>query len=243
MPAKGTNVENGAGKSTRRIIKRYSNRKLYDARDSKYVTLLQIAEMVRNGEDVQIIDNTTKEDKTDVTIAAAISEELRSKPHSVFLGTWRGLIQERGERLLHSLREGPIGRLIPTPSSAETRDAGIKSEERESGAVPPAGAGRALSGSGDQPASGKHDTRLTLAELVASSRSTLDQWQHAIDERIRAMLPSSALLADLRGEVEKLKVRIGALENAVSALKRDASVEPADRANTQQGDDPGRVGG
>ena len=42
-----------------RVIKRYSNRKLYDTRDSRYVTLLQIAEMVRGGEEVQIIDNTT----------------------------------------------------------------------------------------------------------------------------------------------------------------------------------------
>ena len=43
------------------VIKRYSNRKLYDTKDSRYVTLLQIAEMVRGGEEVQIIDNNTKD--------------------------------------------------------------------------------------------------------------------------------------------------------------------------------------
>src|SRR6185436_20624066 len=59
----------------RRIIKRYSNRKLYDTRDSRYVTLLQIAGMVRAGEDVQIIDNATKEDKIEVTLAFIIFEE------------------------------------------------------------------------------------------------------------------------------------------------------------------------
>ena len=59
----------------RRVIKRYSNRKLYDTKDSRYVTLLQIAEMIRANEDVQIIDNATKEDKTDVTLALIISEE------------------------------------------------------------------------------------------------------------------------------------------------------------------------
>ena len=32
-----------------RVIKRYSNRKLYDTKDSRYVTLLQIAGMVRTG--------------------------------------------------------------------------------------------------------------------------------------------------------------------------------------------------
>ena len=37
-----------------RVIKRYSNRKLYDTKDSRYVTLQQIGEMVREGEDVLI---------------------------------------------------------------------------------------------------------------------------------------------------------------------------------------------
>jgi polyhydroxyalkanoate synthesis repressor PhaR len=56
----------------RRIVKRYSNRKLYDTKDSRYVTLLQIAEMVRSGEEVQIIDNNSKQDLTEVTLAQII---------------------------------------------------------------------------------------------------------------------------------------------------------------------------
>ena len=67
----------GAGEKPRRVIKRYSNRKLYDTKDSRYVTLQQIGEMVRAGEEVQIIDNATKEDKTEVTLALIISEELK----------------------------------------------------------------------------------------------------------------------------------------------------------------------
>jgi len=69
--------------------------------------------MVRAGEDVQIIDNQSKEDKTEVTLALIISEELKSQPRSVPLGTLRDLIHQRGERFLSQLREGPIGRLIP----------------------------------------------------------------------------------------------------------------------------------
>src|SRR5262245_44136286 len=101
------------GDKPRRVIKRYSNRKRYDSKDSRYVTLQQIGEMVRAGEEVQIIDNATKEDKTEVTLALIISEDLKSQPRSVPLGTLRDLIQERGERLISQLREGPIGRLIP----------------------------------------------------------------------------------------------------------------------------------
>ena len=96
----------------RRVVKRYSNRKLYDTKDSRYVTLLQIAEIIRAGEDVQIIDNSSKEDKTDVTLALIISEELRTQPRAIPLSTLKSLIRDRGDRLLTHLRIRPIGRLL-----------------------------------------------------------------------------------------------------------------------------------
>ena len=76
----GMETSKDAGDKPRRVIKRYSNRKLYDTRDSRYVTLQQIGEMVRAGEEVQIIDNKTKEDKTEVTLALILSEDLKSQP-------------------------------------------------------------------------------------------------------------------------------------------------------------------
>src|SRR5512140_566886 len=93
----------------RRMLKREGNRKLYDTKDSRYVTLAQIAELVRGGDDVQVIDNATKEDKTEATLALIISEEVKSRPKSVPLGTLRDLVHQRSEKLLSQLREGPIG--------------------------------------------------------------------------------------------------------------------------------------
>jgi len=80
-PADGTGAP-ASSEKPRRVIKRYSNRKLYDTKDSRYVTLLQIAEMVRTGEEVQIIDNNTKEDLTEVTLAQIIYEEQKQKASS-----------------------------------------------------------------------------------------------------------------------------------------------------------------
>lgn len=81
-----------AGESAVRVIKRYSNRKLYDTKSSRYVTLPQIADLLRNGENVQIVDNRTKEDKTEVTLALIISEELRLSPRGIPLATLTALI-------------------------------------------------------------------------------------------------------------------------------------------------------
>jgi polyhydroxyalkanoate synthesis repressor PhaR len=111
----------------RRIIKRYSNRKLYDTKDSRYVTLLQIAEMVRTGEEVQIIDNNTKDDLTEITLAQIIYEEQKAHTKNVPLQTLKDLIHARTEKVLADLREGPIGRLIPgTKPGEEVKDVNAK---------------------------------------------------------------------------------------------------------------------
>lgn len=47
-----------------RLIKRYANRKLYDTKQSCYVTLEEIAAVIRDGHDVTVIDNKSKEDIT-----------------------------------------------------------------------------------------------------------------------------------------------------------------------------------
>jgi len=169
----------------RRIIKRYSNRKLYDTKGSSYVTLLQIAEMIREGEDVQIIDNSTKEDKTDVTLALIISEELRAKPRAIPLTTLKALIRHRGERILSHFREGPIGKFIPK----EGMEPGAAAHE-----------------------TGSEEDMSQQAKEGKGLRATLEQWQTAIDERVRAALVNFTPLRELEQEVRRLSERLDALE-------------------------------
>jgi polyhydroxyalkanoate synthesis repressor PhaR len=223
----------GATSTPRRVIKRYSNRKLYDTKDSRYVTLQQIGEMVRAGEEVQIIDNATKEDKTEVTLALIISEDLKSQPRSVPLGTLRDLIQERGERLLNTLREGPIGRLIPGSPAPEGAATATASTEAPTPAVsatptppPPAPAPAAAPAEGDKAPQG---AKARLTEIVESSKHTLDQWQHAVDDRIRHILPGVGLFRDLQTDVKRLSQRVEELE----ALVQKLSGAPAPAAKTE----------
>lgn len=213
----------------RRVIKRYSNRKLYDTRDSRYVTLQQIGEMVRGGDDVQIIDNKTKEDKTEVTLALILSEDLKSKPATVPLGTLRNLIQERGERLLSSLREGPIGRLIPGgddappahsvggPQGAHSVGSFGPQGARSVGSFGPQGAQTAEPGADsttDQspPEGEEKKSRGRIEEIVVGYRHAVEQLQSSLDERVAAIVPGVAAIRELRGQVARLARRIDALE-------------------------------
>ncbi|MEM9074810.1 MAG: polyhydroxyalkanoate synthesis regulator DNA-binding domain-containing protein [Myxococcota bacterium] len=105
-----------------RLIKRYANRKLYDTRDSRYVTLQQIAEFVRLGEDVKIIDNKTKEDLTNVTLAQIIYEEEKKGEGESRKSSLKTFIQEGREKLVGSL---------PAPLSKLLREEEGKEEDKE----------------------------------------------------------------------------------------------------------------
>ena len=87
-----------------RIIKRYQNRKLYDTHQSCYVTLEEIAQIIREGHEIQVIDNKTKNDITYITqIQLLFDQERKStRPGDVELlkrvirsteGTFTGYIR------------------------------------------------------------------------------------------------------------------------------------------------------
>jgi polyhydroxyalkanoate synthesis repressor PhaR len=61
------------------IIKRYSNRKLYDTQESRYVTLEEIEEMIRGSKEISVVDASTGEDLTSVTLAQIILENERNR--------------------------------------------------------------------------------------------------------------------------------------------------------------------
>lgn len=60
------------------VIKRYSNRKLYDTQESRYVTLEEIEEMIRAGREVSVVDAASGEDLTSVTLTQIILENERN---------------------------------------------------------------------------------------------------------------------------------------------------------------------
>ena len=60
------------------LIKRYANRKLYNTKTSRYITLKGIAELIEAGEDVRVIDNETGEDITSVALSQILVDHERS---------------------------------------------------------------------------------------------------------------------------------------------------------------------
>lgn len=60
-----------------RLIKRYESRKLYDTEESRYVSLDEIANWVRQGQEVRVVDNATNNEVTSQTLTQIILDEGR----------------------------------------------------------------------------------------------------------------------------------------------------------------------
>ncbi len=55
------------------LIKKYANRKLYDTTDKKYISRVRLSKLIKQGQDVEIIDNETGEDLTASIVSSLIA--------------------------------------------------------------------------------------------------------------------------------------------------------------------------
>lgn len=59
------------------LLKKYANRRLYDTEKSTYVSLNQVAEVIKQGRQVEVIDAKTEEDVTSIILTQIILEQAR----------------------------------------------------------------------------------------------------------------------------------------------------------------------
>jgi polyhydroxyalkanoate synthesis repressor PhaR len=199
-----------------RIIKRYANRKLYDTEHSRYVTLDQISEMIRNGDDVKIVDNKTKEDLTTVTLAQIIFEEEKKQRSFLPLGAMRNIIQSGGawfaeaQRRVQSILPGKRRDDSDVPAVEDDADGGDTADET------------AL----------KKRSLASLREWVDHSKHRLDEWQKQVDTKIRETIDGISQTITPWGSVNKdvraLADRIAELEAKLHDIETHDTHEPAE---------------
>jgi polyhydroxyalkanoate synthesis repressor PhaR len=86
------NIDSAQTQPASVIIKKYGNRRLYDTAGSRYVNLEEIARLIREGQDVKIVDAKTGRDLTRVTLTQIITEDAKDKPTGLPLELLRQLI-------------------------------------------------------------------------------------------------------------------------------------------------------
>jgi len=112
------------------IIKRYPNRKLYHTQEKKYITLEGISELIRNGKEVQVLDHTTGEDLTAVTLSQIIFEQEKKRGGFLPQSVLTGLIRSGGDTV-HAVRktlETSLGAVQDIGDEIEARVRGLVSD-------------------------------------------------------------------------------------------------------------------
>jgi polyhydroxyalkanoate synthesis regulator protein len=158
---------------------------------------------------VQIIDNATKDDLTEVTLAQIIYEEQKQHSRSVPLQTLRDLIHQRGEKLMTQLREGPLGRLLPHERDHASAT-GVDDHETYGGT--PAKDGDKVS-----------EPKKTLLD---QSREAFEGIQAKIDERVKSVLASFSPFQQLQSEVSRLSAKIEELEAKLKKAEAERGGPP-----------------
>jgi polyhydroxyalkanoate synthesis repressor PhaR len=185
-----------------KIIKRYTNRKLYDTVESRYVTLDEIAEMIKQGAEVKIVDNRTKDDLTSVTLAQIIFEEEKKK-NQMPLSVLREIIRHPGDALSGFIQKEVTPRVASIREEAETRlDRLLR---REEGA-----------------ASGE-----LKDDLLRAGQRTIEDWQRRADDRVKSLVESvTGSLPALGSDLGQLARRLEEIEARLTALESKKDTPP-----------------
>ena len=199
-----------------RIIKRYANRKLYDTQHSRYVTLEQISEMIRNGDDVKIVDNKTKEDLTSVTLAQIIFEEEKKQRSFLPLTAMRNIIQNGGELFAEAQRR--VQSILPMKRREGEPEPGADVD------APPEEAAEVAAFDEEGTYGGlprKQRGLAALREWVDESKHTLEEWQKRVDGGIQRAIEGITPFSTLHKDVKQLADRIAELETKLTKVEAE----------------------
>lgn len=94
-------------------LKKYANRRLYDTEKSAYVTLNQVADIIRQGRQVEVVDAKTKEDVTAFILTQIILEEAKNKNFLLPIPLLHIIIQY-GDNVLVEFFETYLQQMIET---------------------------------------------------------------------------------------------------------------------------------
>lgn len=186
-----------------RIIKKYQNRKLYDTKDSCYVTLDGIAKMIRNNEEISVIDNTTKNDVTALILTQVLYEQEKNNKSVLPISVLKFIIQSASNSLYEFMKRYLVANSDLATLAREEAERQVDQLIRV-GELSPADA---------------EDIIRELNTLVASRESVVGR---TMDDRLAQLLERMGETEKYRTQIQNLTSRISDLETRLSAAERSS---------------------
>ena len=119
-------MDNSPRQTKPKVIKRYGNRKLYDTEQSSYVVLNDIARMIRNEEEVRVIDNETKDDITSATLTQIIFGAEKKSSYSAPLDILKSIIKKGDGSFSNFLAEMGLFKAQITDDKVTLEDSNVE---------------------------------------------------------------------------------------------------------------------
>jgi polyhydroxyalkanoate synthesis repressor PhaR len=159
------------------VVKRYSNRKLYDTQESRYVTLEELEELIRAGKEISVVDVSTGEDLTSVTLAQIILEKERNHRAALPTAFLHQLIKhgEAWQDFVHKSLKSSLEGILTSQRDA---DRVFREWAARAGGVFPHPPEAAAEAKADKP--GEADT---LKDEVAALREQLRALEERLEKR------------------------------------------------------------
>ena len=190
------------GRKDAKVIKRYTNRKLYDTVESRYVTLDEIAQMIKGGAEVKVLDNRSKEDLTSVTLAQIIFEEEK-KRSQMPLGVLREIIRHGGEAVAVFYQDKVGNKLNERIEEMKNRTEALREniEQKVRGVT------SLLRGS---------EEKSPVKEVLAAGQTAVEELRAKVDQGVKQALDYGG--GAVAQELEKLQRKIESLEKKLEQL-------------------------
>lgn len=202
------------------IIKRYSNRKLYDSEAARYVTLDELGDRIHQGEDISVVDHESGADLTALTLMQIMFEREKKVGGMLPKAILTTLIQA-GTVAVDTLRSG-INALVENTPAMETEIRRRLSVLAEDGQVAVEEAQRMtellISNRWKQ-----RETSATSDPQPAAEQPVVVDVAPVIEEPFVAagatVYPTEPPPAATPGEVDRLQQQIADLERQIAAMK------------------------
>jgi len=214
----------------KRIIRRYSNRKIYDVAASRFIALKDLAAMVEEGHEVSVVDNETGEDITEISLVQVLLERAKTKKELVAVPMLLHQLVRAGQAVVGDFVRNSVLTSIKTLAMTEEDVAEMVQR-------------LALSG---------HLRKEDAAELNEILLEATKEQQAFLDERIRCVVAARLEAMGLGDklnlvrlvktvgqsllkqadkarakEISELKARIGTLQDTVRELSKKVGSTPS----------------
>lgn len=199
-----------------RVIKRYANRKLYDMQESCYITHDEIANLVKSGEDVQIIDNKTKEDLTTLTLTQILFREEKMQRKGLPLDALKGILQSGGDFIQRQITDPLASFRDEAEETVRTFSHVFRRDEDSDDSAPSNEGEETLESPALKSPQDARNASKAMREWVDNTQRSFETFQRNLEERWGLTFNALTLLNESRQRIVELEDRVKRLEAMVA---------------------------